>query len=132
MVVKLKPWDEVVNEAKHRGEYGRYTGLAFCLDKGDLPWGNWVYSDSPDEDGDYFVCHSRWVRSYMVAEVENDCCEMSASDDVLRHGKVITDDIMDGEEYIRIRLIAYNGGLYYHKMVDGDVVKYRKVGMTDA
>ena len=127
MAVKLKSWAEVVNEAKNRGEYDYKLDRAFHIGKKALPWGNWVNSDGID-DGDYFVCHKFWVRPYMIAEIENDCCEMSVTDDVLRCGKVITDDIMDGEEYIRIRLIAYNGDLYYHMMVDGDVVECHKVG----
>lgn len=55
------------------------------------------------------------------------------SDDVLRYGKIVTDDdVLASNHAVRIRLVSYNGDLYYHKMVDGDVVECRKVGRTDA
>lgn len=62
--------------------------------------------------------------------------------DILRYGKVITDDQLytinvdvdrrpvTGD--VRIRLIAYEGNLYFHKMADGEVVDCRKVGKADA
>lgn len=55
------------------------------------------------------------------------------SDDVLRYGKIVTDDdVLWGNHGVRIRLISYDGDLYYHKMVNGDVVECRKVGRVDA
>lgn len=57
---------------------------------------------------------------------------------ILRYGTVITDDwlhTINSEvdrrpitDDVRIRLISYNGDLYYHKMVNGDVVECRRVG----
>lgn len=138
MVVKLKLWGDVVNEAKHRGKYDYNTGRVFCLGEDSLPWGRWVYSEMPNEDGDYFVSHGCWVRPYMIAEVENDFCEMPTSDDVLRYGKIITDDAYASvvtefgrRQTVRIRLISYNGDLWYHKVSDGDVVECSKVGKAD-
>lgn len=127
MAIKLKSWNDVVNEAQHRGEYDYNNDRAFCLGKGSLPWGDWVYSDAPDEEGDYFVAHSRWVRSYMVEEVDNDYCETPEPDDILRYGTVIEDDEFN-HYFTHIRLISYNGKLYYHKMVAGDVVDFKRVG----
>lgn len=141
MTVKLKLWGDVVNEAKHCGKYDYNTGRVFCLGEDSLPWGCWVYSGTPDEDGDYFVSHGCWgcwVRPYMIAEVKNDCCETPTSDDVLRYGKIITDDTYASvvtefghRQAVRIRLISYNGDLWYHKMRDGDVVECSKVGKAN-
>lgn len=63
-------------------------------------------------------------------------------DDVLRYGTVITDDqlhTINNEVYrrpvtgdVRIRLIEFDGLLFYHKMANGDVVDCRCVGRVDA
>ncbi len=58
--------------------------------------------------------------------------------DILRYGKVITDDQFLGNDdygkyhYIRIRLIEFDGRVWYHRMVDGEVVNCRCVGKVDA
>lgn len=65
------------------------------------------------------------------SEVENNRCETPEPADILRYGTVITDDNFN-HYFTRIRLISYNGELYYHKMVAGDVVECRKVGRVDA
>lgn len=61
------------------------------------------------------------------------------SENVLRYGWVITDDAF-GETVtefgqcnaIRIRLISYFDKLYYHKMIDGEVVDFKIVGKANA
>lgn len=59
------------------------------------------------------------------------------SENVLRYGMVITDDMMftdnaDWAGYVRIRLIKYCGNLYYHKMVDGKTIDFKIVGKANA
>lgn len=61
------------------------------------------------------------------------------SENVLRYGLVITDDAFgktvtefDQCNAIRIRLISYCDKLYYHKMIDGEVVDFKVVGKADA
>ena len=59
------------------------------------------------------------------------------SDDVLRYGDVLTDDEsycdMSGADwfsdygYIRIRTIRYDGRIFYHKMVNGEVVEFKEL-----
>lgn len=60
-----------------------------------------------------------------------------ASDDVLRYGDVLTDENLyceiqaeDGFEdykYIRIRTIRYEYRIFYHKMVNGEVVEFKEL-----
>lgn len=125
MKIKLKPWDEVVRLAKERGiyDYDGCTEYVFGIDKDLLPWGGYVESKPADEDGNYFIDDGWWVKGYMVEPV--------TSDDVLRYGEIITDDQIYSPN-IRMRLIAYNDSLYYHKMRDGEVVGFRRVGTADA
>ena len=57
------------------------------------------------------------------------------ADDALRYGTILTDDeLFDHyypmDKYVRIRIIAYNGIIYYHKMVNGEIVEFKKVGVV--
>ena len=61
------------------------------------------------------------------------------SENVLRYGLVITDDAFGKtvtefgkRNAIRIRLISYFDQLYYHKMIDGEVVDFKVVGKANA
>ena len=61
------------------------------------------------------------------------------SENVPRYGRVITDDAFGKtvtefgqRNAIRIRLIFYCDKLYYHKMIDGEVVDFKVVGKANA
>lgn len=47
--------------------------------------------------------------------------------DVLRYGEYLTDEqyITWDSHYYRLRAIRYNGKLYWHKMVDGELVEFK-------
>lgn len=139
MKIKLKPWDEVVRLCKEHGDIvtEQYNGtvMAFNLTEDDLPWGRHTEVVDIVSDDDYLVLNASgdncwFVRSYMTDNV---------SDDLLRYGEVVTDDAYASvvtefgkRRAVRIRLISYAGMIWYHKMVEGDVVECRKVGRVDA
>lgn len=132
MKVKLKPWNEVVELAKRHDSYD-FDGnveYVFGMTERTLPWGGQIESRPADNMGDYFMGDDWWVHGWMVEDAD--------ADDILRYGKIITDDMLyDNREFgiahdVRIRLIKYDGQLYYHKMVDGTVVECRRVGIADA
>ena len=55
--------------------------------------------------------------------------------DVLRYGEVIIDEnlvnfAIDGKNYVRIRIFSYNDYIYYIKMVDGEVVDFKPIGLV--
>ena len=55
--------------------------------------------------------------------------------DVLRYGEVIVDEnlvnfAIDGKNYVRIRIFSYNDYIYYIKMVDGEVVDFKPIGLA--
>ena len=55
--------------------------------------------------------------------------------DVLRYGEVIVDEnlvdfAIDDKNYVRIRIFSYNDYIYYIKMVDGEVVDFKPIGLT--
>lgn len=58
------------------------------------------------------------------------------SDDVLRYGEVLTDDMVFGKpkgksvldiDWIRIRTILYESRIFYHKMLNGEVVEFKEL-----
>ena len=58
------------------------------------------------------------------------------SDDVLRYGEVLTDDDLSYEikKHVtvchickRIRTISYDNRIFYHKMVNGEVVEFKEL-----
>ena len=56
------------------------------------------------------------------------------NDNVLRYGKILTDDNLytmefcpKKEIYIRIRTISYDNQIFYHKMVNGEVVDFKEL-----
>lgn len=50
-------------------------------------------------------------------------------DDSLRYGNILTDDMFSDEFgwYYRIRTISYNNRIFYHKMVNGEVVEFKEL-----
>lgn len=61
----------------------------------------------------------------------NECtfCYGVCEKDALRYGEIILDEIYntwDGNLY-RLRAIRYEGKLYWHKMVDGKLMEFRRL-----
>lgn len=59
--------------------------------------------------------------------------------DVLRYGKIIIDEEIydycrvkayDGTVCVRLRVISYNGSLYWLKQEDGEVVEFKEIGLA--
>ena len=52
--------------------------------------------------------------------------------DVLRYGEIINDEsfVLYSGHNVRIRIISYNDYIYYHKMVDGEVVDFKPIGLV--
>ena len=53
-------------------------------------------------------------------------------EDVLRYGKIINDEsfVLYSGQNVRIRIISYNDYIYYYKMVDGEVVDFKPIGLA--
>lgn len=52
--------------------------------------------------------------------------------DVLRYGEIINDEsfVLYSGQNVRIRIVSYNDYIYYHKMVDGEVVDFKPIGLV--
>ena len=135
MKVRIKNWDDAVKAALADSEDWYVEGDSiFGISSEYGAWGEVI---GGYKDGKYFCGFNHF--SYplcVIDEIVEDNTELVNPDNILRYGKIITDDNMlvsdhDAYEHIRIRLISYNGDLYYQKMVNGDVVECRKVGRAD-
>ena len=53
-------------------------------------------------------------------------------DDVLRYGTILTDDDFrdDMGSNIRVKVMSCQDSIYYIKMVNGDIVEFKKVGVA--
>lgn len=51
---------------------------------------------------------------------------------VLRYGTILTDDKFWDEmnACVRIKVVSYEQAIYYVKMVNGGIVKFKKVGVV--
>ena len=137
MKVRIKNWDDAVKAALTDGE-NWFIGddNIFGI---DCKFGAWGKVVDGYKDGIYFCGGDSFDYPLCVVdEIVEDNTELVNPDNILRYGKVITDDAYASvvtefgqRQAIRIRLIAYNDELYYHKMVGGDLVECRKVGRAD-
>ena len=52
--------------------------------------------------------------------------------DVLRYGEIINDEsyVLYSGQNVRIRIFSYNYYIYYIKMVDGEVVDFKPIGLV--
>lgn len=140
MLVKIKPLDEAVkaaltNDEDWYVENNRIFGIpASPVHGGEVIEGY--------KDGKVFRTENRFAYPLCVVDKIEDDNGPVNPDDLLRYGKVIMDDQMHtinadvdrrpvtGD--VRIRLIEFDGLLFYHKMANGDVVDCRCVGKVDA
>lgn len=95
------------------------------VDDGDSIFVQWERNRTSEDD--MWWCFKTAVEIIPEANSEN----------VLRYGLVITDDMMftdnaDWAAHIRVRLINYCGNLYYHKMIDGKIIDFKIVGKSNA
>ena len=149
MKVRIKDWDEAVRAALADSEDWAVEDDSISGIKREF--GDWGEVIEGYKYGTYFRDGNRFsyplcvvdkiIEDY-VDEIIEDDDEPVNPDDILRYGKVITDDQIytinvdvdrrpvTGD--VHIRLVEFDGLLFYHKMVNGDVVDCRCVGKTDA
>ena len=133
MKVRIKDWDEAVRAALADSKDWYVEGDSIFGIKREC--GDWGMVVEGDEEGGYFHTPNFAYPMCVVDKLED---YEPNPDDVLRYGKIIEDEMLyDNCEFgiartIRIRLISYNGLVWYHKMSDGTVMECRKVGSADA
>lgn len=131
MKVRIKDWNDAVKAALADSEnwcvklVENDSILGIERNHGD--WGMVVEGYETER---YF--YTRYC-TYPMCVVDKLQDEERNPGDILRYGKIVTDDdVLWGNHAVRIRLVSYDGDLYYYKTVNGDVVECRKVGRANA
>lgn len=57
----------------------------------------------------------------------------SIANDILRYGTILTDDELwdETDACVRIKIVSYEQAVYYIKMVNGEIVEFKKVGVVE-
>ena len=141
MKARIKDWNDAVKAALADSEDWHVEGDSIFGIKRE--YGDWGEVIGGHKHGEYFLTGNLFSYPLCVVDeiIEDDVDEIIEdddepvnTDDILRYGKVITDDQIYtiNVDVYRLRLVEFDGLLFYHKMVNGDVVDCRWVGKTDA
>lgn len=123
MKVKIMDYETAKTEVLAREQNPRLANdkRVWGVDKTWKGWGQVrdVYKDaiySQDlEDGYAFP-------NYLIVDV--------TPEDALRYGEIIINEEFIEYGSIRIRIISYSGSIYYHKMVNGEVIDFKEIGLA--
>ena len=93
----------------------------------DKAWAGWGQVRDVEKRFDNSFCdvEDGYVfPSYLIDEI--------TYEDVLRYGEIINDEsfVLYSGQNVRIRIISYNDYIYYHKMVNGEVVNFEPIGLA--
>lgn len=57
----------------------------------------------------------------------------SIANDILRYGTILTDDELwdETDACVRIKIVSYEQTVYYVKMINGEAVEFKKVGVVE-
>ena len=57
----------------------------------------------------------------------------SIANDILRYGIILTDDELwdETDACVRIKIVSYEQTVYYIKMVNGEIVEFKRVGVVE-
>lgn len=122
--MKLKNFDDAFEVAKQFNVVGAKS--IFGLFDDTIPWGKYVEVKFDEECGD--------IRYYMYKEyyIPHFCFEKEVvltAQDVMRCGNILQDtEIIGKYSYYRIKIMTYDGEVYYIKMQDGEIVTFKKIG----
>lgn len=123
MKARIKDWDDAVKSALADSENWYVEDDSIFGIKREC--GDWGEVIEGYKDGEYFRDGN--ILAYPMCVVDELEDDERNPDDILRYGKIITDDdVLWCNHAVRIRLVSYNGNLYYHK------IECRKVGGANA
>ncbi len=59
--------------------------------------------------------------------------KLKSFEDVLLYGAILTDDQLydrcdEMASYVRIRIVSYDGSIFYMRMVNGKIDEFKKIG----
>ncbi len=101
----------------------------FGIGKKSIPWGKKV-------EVDINTLRNGYIPTYALNGLLVPACVFKADDespnDVLRYGTILTDDELwdEMDACVRIKIVSYKQTVYYVKMINGEVVEFKKVGVV--
>lgn len=120
-------------------EVNCFDRYVFGLNEDSIPWGENVEVDigtlDASDNVSVYKLNGCFVPTCMFKVNDKEHDKEPSINDILRYGTILTDDnlicIYKYESVlVRIRIIAYNENVYYHKMLDSEVVEFKKVGVA--
>lgn len=141
MKMRLMTFDEACKtyDEKYLTEISFTKEYVFGIGKDAIPWGeNVEVNIATFYDNNKFPTYTLngfFVPTCVFKADDESLDKEPVENDILRYGTILTDDNLihtckDEGDYVRIRIIAYDGVIYYHKMLDSEVVEFKKVGVV--
>lgn len=133
MRMKLKTFEEAMKAGKKAGWCNTFLDSVAGLYKYSVPWGQEIIVDRTERHSDYILSA---YDGYMIPDCcfENNYSPKSAiPEDVLRYSTILTDDQLydrcdEMAAYVRIRIVSYDGSIFYVRMVNGKIDEFKKIG----
>ena len=123
MKVKIMNYETAKAEvlAREQNPYIANDKYVYGVDRAWEGWGQ-VRDVYKNVDCFYDVEDGFYLPNYLMID--------ATPEDVLRYGEVIINEEFVEYGSIRIRIISYSGSIYYHKMVNGEVVDFKEIGLA--
>lgn len=129
-LMQLMPFDKAKEVARHNGH--TVKPFSICgVKREDINWGHEAVVEFDNLGDRYYTYHHYVVPS---------CCfeaHVTPLDPIyiLRYGTILTDDQLydrcdEMASNVRVRVVSCQGKIYYIKMVNGEVVEFKKVGVV--
>lgn len=103
----------------------------FGIGKDALPWGETVEVNIDETFYDSSKLSAYNLNGFFVPTWMFKIDDANPND-VLRYGTILTDDELwdETDACVRIKIVSYKDNIYYIKMVNGEVVEFKKVGVV--
>ena len=104
------------------------------IEKKSIPWGKKVEVDINTLSNGCIPTYelNGFFVPTCVFKVDDESLDKEpVENDILRYGTILTDDELwdETDACIRIKIVSYEQAVYYIKMVNGEVVEFKKVGV---
>lgn len=129
MKMRLMTFDEACKtcDEKYPTKISFTKEYVFGIGKDAIPWGKKVEVNINTLSNGYIPTYR--LNGFLVP-----ACVFKIDEETL-YGTILTDDNLintckDEGDYVRIRIIACEGVIYYHKTIDGEIMEFKKVGVV--
>ena len=104
------------------------------IEKKSIPWGKKVEVDINTLSNGCIPTYelNGFFVPTCVFKIDDESLDKEpVENDILRYGTILTDDELwdETDACVRIKIISYEQAVYYVKMVNGEVVEFKKVGV---